>query len=372
MSGQRVNLAGYATADDAPAQRQHPEPADLWRSQFQVDRHRVVHSAAFRRLEYKTQVFVVHEGDHFRTRLTHTLEVASLAGLLGRALGVNAELAEVIALAHDLGHPPFGHAGEQELNDFMADHGGFEHNAQSLRVVEYLEHPYPGFRGLNLSAAVREGLAGHATRYDRPAAGLTQHPHLEGQIVNWADRLAYDLHDLEDGLASGLIDAAQLASLQLWQQGQQDAGLAPGEHPPPAIRRPVLDAILARLVGDLVEETNGRLAEQQISSPDEVRSAGLPMVACGSLAEPLAELEDLLVRSVYQHHRVVRMDSKSRRVLGDVLAAYLDEPRLLPPRFAARLAEQGPRRVICDYVAGMTDRFCQREYRRLFDPFEPV
>jgi dGTPase len=370
MTPQAPDLAPYAISDRAPARRDHPEPTDARRTPFQIDHHRVVHSAAFRRLEYKTQVFVIHEGDHFRTRLTHTLEVASAARLLAGALGANAELAEVIALAHDLGHPPFGHAGEKELDAFMSEHGGFEHNAQSLRVVEYLEHPYPAFRGLNLTAAVHEGLAGHATRYDQACAG--GNVHLEGQIVSWADRLAYDLHDLEDGLGSGLIDADQLGELRLWQMGLQDAGVSARDHPVPAIRRPVLDAIESRLMDDIATQTRHRLTEHSIQSPDDLRSADVEMVACGTLAEPLAELEDFLLRSVYRHHRVVRMDAKSRRVLTDVLSAYLDEPRLLPPRFAERIDEQGPHRVICDYVAGMTDRFCQREYRRLFEPFEPV
>ncbi len=348
------------------------------RTPFQIDRQRVLQTTAFRRLMYKTQVFLTQEHDHFRTRLTHTLEVAEIARRLAVALRANEVLAETIALAHDLGHPPFGHAGEAALNDLMADHGGFEHNAQSLRIVDYLEHPFPPFRGLNLTLEVREGLIKHESLYDRPHRATDvdptladliargPHPTIEGQIASLADRLAYDCHDLEDALGAELIGEPDLAPLALWAEA---AGPVREQYPQaslPAIRRPILDALADTLIHDAVAETKRRLAAGGIRSPDDVRRCPNPVVAVSPTVETaLAEWESFLRDRVYRHERLQEMDAHARRVVTDVANALLRNPDKLPGRFAARVNDLGLHRTICDYVAGMTDRFCQTERDRL-------
>ncbi|MBW7906528.1 MAG: dNTP triphosphohydrolase [Phycisphaerae bacterium] len=345
--------------------REHPEPLAETLSPLELDRHRIVNAAAFRRLQYKTQVFVAPEEDHFRTRMTHTLEVAHLARLLAAALRLDFGLAEVVALAHDLGHPPFGHAGERALADCMAAHGGYEHNRHALRVVEHLEHPYPDFPGLNLTRVVRECLAKHTTRYDLPGPHPLQDgrpPPPEGQVAALADRLAYALHDLQDGVYAGVIEPAALDELAIWRRARQDAGHAAGAADPAperqpdravAVRRrlrPIVDRIVLRLVRDAAES----------SSPARVSLSA----AC---EHELAALGEFLQARLYRQERLMRMDSKGRRVLTAVFEAYVREPRLLPTRYYQRVAVQGAQRVACDYVAGMTDRFCQREHARLFD-----
>ncbi len=343
---------------------------------FAIDRQRVLHSAAFRRLEFKTQVFVVGEHDHFRTRLTHTLEVASIARRLCVALQVNVAVGELIALTHDLGHPPFGHAGEMALRDLMRDHGGFEHNAQSLRVVEYLEHPYPPYRGLNMTCEVRESLAKHCTLYDKPGrhplADGTRAP-IEGQIANLADRLAYDCHDLEDAIGADLIGEPDLADVQLWAAAIAGPRRQYPDLPLAAIRRPVLDGLEAALLADVVATSRKTIAAARIKTLDEVRLHSQDAVAFSeSMESRVRELEAFLQEKVYRHPHLIRMDNKAARFVTRLFEAYLAEPKLLPPRFAARIPEQGAHRVICDYTAGMTDSFAQAEYRRLFEPFEKV
>jgi len=376
--GRGCKPAPYAVREAASRGRVHPQPEDPMRSAFARDRERVLQSTAFRRLEYKTQVFMTREHDHFRTRLTHTLEVAELARRLAVALRVNESLAEVIALAHDLGHPPFGHAGEAALNRLMRDHGGFEHNVHSLRVVDFLEHPFPPFRGLNLSYEVREGLAKHETAYDRPgeavgrAPALTElfasgtHGTVEGQIASLADRLAYDCHDVEDALGAGLIDERALSQTALWRQA---AAPIRGEYPNlslPAVRRPILNALADMLVFDAISETLRRIAEQGIRTPDDVRRAPDPVVALPDPANgALVEFEALLLGRVYRHERLAEMDARAAGTVAAVFGAYLEEPGRLPPRFARRTDREGVHRVVCDYVAGMTDRFCERERLRL-------
>ena len=365
--------------------RLHAEPTDPLRDPFEVDRHRILASAAFRRLQYKTQVFVYDEHDHFRTRLTHTLEVAEIARRLAVALNVNERLAETIALAHDLGHPPFGHAGEATLRARMADAGGFEHNVQSLRIVDYLEHPYPGFRGLNLTYEVREGLVKHLSAYDQPdaaSAGVVEldallesgpWPTVEGQIVSLADRMAYDCHDLEDALEANLIGPAALNELALWQSAADSVRRRFGDLATPAVRRPILTTILDRLLTDVIEATTSRLRESPIDTIDGVRRAELAVVTFSPLIAPLiGEIEGFLAANVYRHHRLVRMDAKARRFIERLFKAYLSDPAMLPPRFARRLDAEGSHRVICDYIAGMTDRYCLDEYQRLFEPHERV
>ncbi len=376
-------LASYAVRSAGSRGRVHPEPPDPIRDAYGLDRHRVLCSAAFRRLEYKTQVFVTFEDDHFRTRLTHTLEVAEIARRLAIALDVNPTLAEVICLAHDLGHPPFGHAGEMALRDLMRDHGGFEHNRQSLRIVDYLEHPYPAFRGLNLTFEVREGIARHETAYDRPnetaspgdSEFRTTDPWLtvEGQIACLADQLAYDGHDLEDAIGAGLIDEADIRAVSLWRTAAEPVRTAHPDLPLPAIRRPILDALLNALLADVIAESQRRIAIACPESPQAVRQAANPLVACSdAMHSALRELETFLLERVYRHTRLVRMDAKARRFVERLFGAYAADPRMLPERYFRRVDEQGVHRVVCDYIAGMTDRYCQDDYKRLFEPFERV
>jgi dGTPase len=378
-------VAPFAADPESSRGRMHDESGDALLNAFEFDRRRVCNCAAFRRLEYKTQAFVTLEDDHFRTRLTHTLEVAGISRTLARALGVNEALAETIALAHDLGHPPFGHAGEMALRELMSAHGGFEHNLHSLRVVDYLEHPYPAFRGLNLTYETREGLVKHTTRYDKPAESAGKDPafwellesgplpSLEGQIACVADRIAYDCHDLEDAIAANLVTEDELAEVRLWTEA-----LSPVRSDYPrrsliAIRRPVLDRLQHLLLADVIAETQRRIAEVQPRLIDDVRGGERGLVGFSTaLSERANELEAFLVARVYRHHRLVRMDVKARRFIERLFAAYVENPNMLPPRFAARIDEQGVHRVVCDYIAGMTDRFCQDDYRRLFEPFERV
>ncbi len=378
----------YAVSIANSRGREHPETFPPSVDPIAVDRQRVLHSAAFRRLEYKTQVFVISEHDHFRTRMTHTLEVASVARRLCVGLQVNAAVGELIALTHDLGHPPFGHAGEMTLRDLMVHHGGFEHNAQSLRVVEFLEHPYPAFRGLNLTYEVRESLAKHCTLYDRPGqhplADGTQAP-IEGQIANLADRVAYDCHDLEDAIGAGMVGEADVGQVPLWKDAAGPVREQYPELPLAAIRRPILDKLESLMMDDIVRESRRRIVAAKINSLEDVRqvkaaagqdarsTASRALVAFGAeMEEKVAALEGFLFEHVYRHPRLIRMDSKARRLIEALFAAYLKEPRMLPPRFTARIDTQGVHGVICDYIAGMTDRFCQDEYKRLFEPFERV
>ncbi len=326
--------------------RKHPDPLAATLPPLVLDRQRVVHSAAFRRLQHKTQAFVAPDTDHIRTRMTHTLEVAHLARCLAHRLALSSDLAEVVALAHDLGHPPFGHAGEQALNEKMHAHGGFEHNRHTLRIVEELEHPYPDFRGLNLTHVVRECLAKHSTRYDRPGT----HPLQDGQpappegvLVDLADRFTYALHDLQDGLYAGLIAPADLAPLALWQRSY--TGTVSDE---PDAWRPHLRPTVDRIRQELLE------AVRPVPNADR---PGRPELA-GDAERELDELDAFLAKRVYRSERIRSADEQARSILGRVFDAFAAKPELLPARFAGRVAKQGVQRVVADYVAGMTDRFC--------------
>lgn len=342
--------------------REHPDPQEGNLPPLALDRQRILHCASFRRLEYKTQVFLALEGDHYRTRLTHTLEVAHLARCLADALGLCADLAEVVSLAHDLGHAPFGHAGERALNESMQAHGGFEHNSHSLRVVEFIEHPYPAFRGLNLTQAVRECLAKHTTRYDQPGPHPLQDgqpPPLEGEIADLADQLAYGLHDLQDGLHAGLFDPTCLAEIDLWGDhfdGPSEASLADVR----THLRPTIERIQRTLLADAIEFSRGRLHRSQPADRCITLSPGMQA--------RLDALQEFLYANVYRNPRLVRMDSKARRVVRALFDAYVAEPRLLPMRFLKRVERLGVERVAADYIAGMTDRFALAEYEELFDP----
>lgn len=375
-------IACYGLADDASQGRAHSEAMWSGLPPFEFDLRRVLCCAAFRRLQYKTQVLISPQDDHFRTRMTHTLEVASLARLLAQALDVNVALAEAVALAHDLGHAPFGHAGEAALNYLMREHGGFEHNAQSLRVVEYLEHPFPPFRGLNLTLEVREALAKHRTNYDHPALIETSdetlsnvmrqgsHSTIEGQLVAIADRVAYDCHDLEDALGAELLDGTSLAKVELWQMAATDVKAKYPNHSLFAIWRPILEALQQTLLSDAVRATRDRIEELGVDSPDSARECHSPVAGFSPEMESrLGELETLLQRDVYQHARLRHMDEQAGRTIGQLFDAYVEHPTHLPQRYYDRIEQQGVRRVACDYIAGMTDRFCEGEYKRIFMPF---
>jgi len=357
-------LADYAVAEAGG--RAVAEPEHPYRTCFQRDRDRIVHCSAFRRLDFKTQVFVPHEHDHYRTRLTHTLEVAQIARTLGRALGLNEDLIEAVALAHDLGHPPFGHAGEAALDELMAPSGGFEHNRQSLRIVDYLEHPYPRFRGLNLTRVVRECLAKHETRYDTPASDefdAALLAPLEGQLVDLADEIAYTSADLEDALAAEWLSAADLEGLGLWRLAWQVA-----ENDSPGARFfhkriRACKAVLSAMADDLLDRTRHSLAELRIDSPAAAQSAGRKCVSfSATMRARVDELQDLLLRRVYTSGPNAEKEQAARAMISQLFKAYLADPARLPARYRKRIEAQGLHRVTCDYVAGMTDRFCREAH----------
>jgi len=376
-------LAPYAASDAVSRGRRHAEPPPATRSAYQRDRDRIVHSAAFRRLEYKTQVFVNHEGDLFRTRLTHSLEVAQIARSIARSLRLNEDLCEAISLAHDLGHTPFGHAGQDALNQRMQAFGGFEHNAQSLRVVDELEDKYADFRGLNLTFEAREGILKHCSRARAEALGpvaerfLTRRqPSLEAQLANVADEIAYNNHDIDDGLRAGLLSIEQLRAVPLFA-AQHDAVLARyGALSAKQERHETIRRIIDVLVGDLVHASQAAITTAAVDHIDAVRAQTHPLIAFSpEMREQNLALKRFLNADLYQHHRVYRVMEKARRVVGELFAALFENPRLLPPESYALSqaleAEEGlggRARVVADYVAGMTDRFALDEHERLFDP----
>ena len=372
-----ATLAPYAMHSRDSRGRRHPEPEHAFRLPFQRDRDRIIHSTAFRRLEYKTQVFVNHEGDYYRTRLTHTMETAQITRTVARALRLNEDLAEAVALSHDLGHTPFGHAGERVLNQLMADHGGFEHNQQSLRIVDLLEERYPTFAGLNLTWEVREGIAKHSPPYDGPAAQAfepRQAPCLEAQIVDYADEIAYNTHDIDDGLKSGLLNPEQLHDVALWRE---TFGRVSAEYPHAGFRiqrYQVQRALIDDLVTDLIETVRERLRVLKLVSVEGIRAYRQPLVSLSpGLETKRAELKAFLMENLYRHYRVMRMAVKAQKVMTDLFRAYMDEPAQLPTHIAARWqAGEDRARVVADYIAGMTDRFALDEHRKLFDPDERV
>ncbi len=366
-------LAPYAaTAADSRGRRLAEERSET-RSEFQRDRDRVIHSNAFRRLEYKTQVFVNHEGDLFRTRLTHSIEVAQLTRSIARRLDLDEDLAEAIALAHDLGHTPFGHAGQDALNECMRDFGGFEHNLQSLRVVDVLEERYGAFDGLNLMFETREGILKHCLPEVAPRLGDVgrrfidgTQPSLEAQITNLADEIAYNNHDIDDGLRSGLIDLGQLMAVPLFKR---HFDLACRLFPTAAERRRINETIrrmINTLVGDLVQTTANALIAIAPGTIEEVRAAAGPLVAHSEpMRQESLELKRFLRDHLYQHFKVQRMSTKGRRVVSDLFIAFMGDPRLLPPQYQAK-ADLDRARAVADYISGMTDRYAMREHRRLF------
>ncbi|HUG98828.1 MAG TPA: deoxyguanosinetriphosphate triphosphohydrolase [Gammaproteobacteria bacterium] len=376
-------LAAWATCESRSAGRRHPEPPPAYRSEYHRDRDRIIHSTAFRRLVYKTQVFVNHEGDLYRTRLTHSLEVAQIARTVAEALGLNTYLTEAICLAHDLGHTPFGHAGQEALNRCMADHGGFEHNLQSLRVVDELEEKYAEFSGLNLMFETREGILKHCSLRNARMLGDLGRRFVEGlqagleaQLANVADEIAYNNHDVDDGLRAGLLDIAELREATLFRE-QHDAVRA--MWPGLAGRRLVHEIVrrmIGRVVEDLVATSRAELEALSPATPEAVRHAGRRLIGFSpEVGAAHAELKQFLRERLYRHNRVIRMTTKAQRTVCDLYGAFIQEPRLLPEdhaRAAARKeaaqGESGRARAVADYIAGMTDRFAILEHGRLFDP----
>ncbi len=370
-------LAPFASKSVRSRGRKHPETEDTIRTAFQRDRDRIIHSAAFRRLEYKTQVFVNHEGDHYRTRLTHTIEVSQIARSISRALRLNEDLTEAIVLAHDLGHTPFGHAGQQALNSCLHDYGGFEHNLQSLRVVDHLEKRYPEFNGLNLSYEVREGVCKHSSAYDTTLPPVEfspgKEPSLEGQIVDLADEIAYSNHDIDDGLRSGLITLKQLEGVTLWEEAIQKVRKNYTSLDDDALKHRGISTIISFLTRDLTFHSWENIEKAQLTSVDDVRNFGGRMITFSEkMREKNEELKKFLYNNMYCHYRVIRMEEKAKRIIVDLYDAYRTRPEQLPPRFYAKKNSEGLERVICDYIAGMTDRFALNEHKKLFDPHEKV
>ncbi len=365
---ERARLAPYAQKSGDSRGRVHPEPEHAYRTVFARDRDRVVHSRAFRRLEYKTQVFVPHEGDHYRNRLTHTLEGAQIARTLARTLRLNEELAEAIALAHDLGHPPFGHAGERVLDELLEGDGGFDHNRQTLRIVDWLEDRYPHFRGLNLSAEAREGILKHGCHWPHPVPlpSLGKSPSLEAQLADLADEIAYLNHDLDDGLRSGLLSAALLDEVPLWRAARAESARRFGDAPEAVVHAQTIVALINQLVTDGIEEGARRLVASGCASADDVRAQPEPLVrASGPIAEQQAALKRFLYERLYHHPHVLASTEQAERTLGALYRAYRRDEALLPPQVTARFSEEGEARAIADYIAGMTDRFALAEHARI-------
>ena len=367
-----VTLAPYAAHAGLSRGRIHHEADALSRTQFQRDRDRIIHSAAFRRLEYKTQVFVNHEGDLFRTRLTHSLEVAQIGRAVACNLRLNEDLVEAIALAHDLGHTPFGHAGQDALHECMKPYGGFEHNLQSLRVVDVLEERYAAFDGLNLTFETREGILKHCSVKNARELGevgerfLTrQQPSLEAQIANLADEIAYSNHDIDDGLRSGLLKLSQLEQVPIFAR---HARAVTEEYPAISERRMIHETVrrmINTLVVDLTEESRRLIASAAPADIDAVRAAPALTAFSPAMRVEATELKSFLNDQLYRHYRVMRMSTKARRIVADLFNAFVEEPKLLPVDHQSR-ATVGVPRAVADYVAGMTDRYAIKEHRRLF------
>jgi dGTPase len=368
---ERKTLAPYAMRSSESRGRRYPEADHPLRTCYQRDRDRVIHSSSFRRLEYKTQVFVTHEGDNYRTRLTHSMEAAQIGRTVARALGLNEELTECLTLGHDLGHTPFGHSGEKAMDELMRDHGGFDHNRQTLRILETLEERYPDFPGLNLTWEVREGIAKH--RRDNDANAPEEYapgepPTLEAQIVDLVDEIAYNNHDIDDGLFSGMFTVEQIRNVTIFRRAH-DAALAAGLRSERLIRHRVVRDIINKFTQDLLEATLGRLTEERIESVQDVRQTGQRLVGHSpDAAELIRELKEFLFTHMYRHYRVVRMGGKAGRILRDLFHSYVQQPLQLPPHFQERVGRDGAERAVCDYIAGMTDRFAVEEHRKLFDP----
>lgn len=374
MLNDQMQLAPYAVTVAASRGRRFTESSSASRSDFQRDRDRIIHSTAFRRLEYKTQVFVNHEGDLFRTRLTHSLEVAQIARSVARDMRLNEDLVEAISLAHDLGHTPFGHAGQQALNDCMNEYGGFEHNLQSLRVVDLLEERYGAFDGLNLMFETREGILKHCSLAAARKLGevgdrfvQSRRPSLEAQIVNIADEIAYNNHDIDDGLRSGLLTNAQLDEVNMYSRHRRQVQLT---FPSINERRATHETVrrmINEMIIDLFQTSKDRILQVSPENLDDIHQAPLLISFSESMQMEVISLRQFLHENLYRHHQVNRMTSKARRVIAELFCAFIEEPILLPPDYLLRdgtIAEQA--RKVADYIAGMTDRYAIREHQRLY------
>jgi dGTPase len=379
MRGERSDLAPYAARSDESRGREHPEVLKDDRPAYERDRDRVIHSVAFRKLEYKTQVFVNHEGDYYRTRLTHSLEVAQISRGLARRLGLNEELAEALALAHDLGHTPFGHTGEEVLNRLMVEDGGFEHNLQGLRVVTKLEERHPAFPGLNLTWEVREGIVKHRSSWDAPDCqnlgeyDPAREPTLEAQLIDFADEIAYNNHDIDDGLEAGYIAFDELMEINLWRSQWE---IVQKKHPGIERRLAVCQTVshlIGTMMRDLAETTERNLSGAGVKTLGDVRVAGRRLVGRSeSMEADNRALKNFLLARLYRHPKVEAMRFKAERFLNELFSAYVDNPGLLSPPLRRRAEDEGLKRVVCDTIAAMTDRTCLEEYRRLFDPYQRV
>lgn len=365
-------LAPYAVLSRDSKGRKHPEDEPDYRTVFQRDRDRILHTTAFRRLEYKTQVFINYEGDYYRTRLTHTLEVAQIGRSVARALGANEDLVETICLAHDLGHAPFGHSGERVLARLMVDQGGFDHNRHSYQIVTEIENRYPEFNGLNLTWEVLEGIVKHETEYDVADAqdfDPKLRGHLEAQITNAADELAYTAHDLDDGLRSGLITPDHLAGISLWEVINESIGRRRTDALDELSRHRLIRRLIGIEVTDLIQSIDRMIRRSGIRTVEELQKLPYNVVGFSEdMHRRNRELKDFLYNNLYNHYRVVRMSVKAERIIESLFNAYLHEPTILPDQFQNAIEEKGLEQSICHYIAGMTDRFAIDEYKKLFDP----
>ncbi|MEE8355799.1 MAG: deoxyguanosinetriphosphate triphosphohydrolase [Anaerolineales bacterium] len=364
-------LAPYGIKSMDSKGREYPDSTPIYRTAFQRDRDRILHTTAFRRLEYKTQVFINSEGDYYRTRLTHTLEVAQIGRTVARALGANEDLEEAICLAHDLGHSPFGHSGERILNRLMKEQGGFDHNKQSLRIVTKLENRFQDFPGLNLTWETREGIVKHETEYDiSDSEDYDPHlrGHLEAQIANAADEIAFSAHDLDDGLRAGLIIVPMLKDLAIWKVLVKSVDWK-GEELLELDRNRIIRRMIGIEVEDLIKSTNNKIQESGVASVEDIQTLPHNVISFGDeMAQNNRELKDFLFKNLYQNHRVIRMQEKAERIINDLFTAYKKSPMMLPNHIQVWLENKGLERSICDYIAGMTDRFAIDEHRKLFDP----
>ena len=370
-------LAPYAAKSCNSLGRVHKEEEHPYRSCYQRDRDRIVHSAAFRRLEYKTQVFVNHEGDYYRTRLTHSIEVSQIARTIAWALCLNTDLTEAIALAHDLGHTPFGHSGEEILNELMSKCGGFNHNLQGLRVVDLLEERYPEFLGLNLSWEVREGIIKHSSVFDI-AVKIKEFfpgrmPTLETQLVDAADEIAYDNHDLDDGLTSGLIKEKDLEGLEIWEKINRKINQKYAKIDLSKRKYLVIRGLIDLQVTDLIQHTQNMLSRFKIKNYADLRKLNHKLVDFSKEVKQLRKpLREFLMQKLYHHYRVMRMSIKAKRFIRELFCEYVARPQQLPTEVQLKIPKEGVKRVVCDYIAGMTDRYCLDEYKKLFNPYEKV
>ncbi|MBU1888026.1 MAG: deoxyguanosinetriphosphate triphosphohydrolase [Candidatus Omnitrophica bacterium] len=370
-------LAAYAMRSKDTKGRRYPEAEPKYRSCYQRDRDRVIHSAAFRKLEYKTQVFVNHEGDYYRTRLTHTLEVNQIARSIARSMALNEDLVEAIALSHDIGHPPFGHAGEETLSNLMKDKGGFDHNMQGLRVVDELEERYTEFSGLNLTWEVREGINKHTTMFDKAERLVELEPELlptlETQVVDAADEIAYDNHDIDDGLTSELIDEKQLSKLELWQDASLEVKKRSSNLSDKIRRYQIIRTLIDRQIKDLLNASEKNIKKKEIKKITDVRKCPEKLISFSeNMKTRRSEFRAFLMKNLYNNFRVVRMSDKARRFIVDLFSVYIKKPEQLPPSDHGKIKRYEIHRVVCDYIAGMTDRYALNEYKKLFDPYERV